>query len=204
MNRCRRLTSLTACASCASAGIANSNRPEKSLRRFQCVREIDPRPLVAFEAVAGLVELEPDLQVRDSIRRHQQLVAVQPRQQVLRDVLVPEVMICLSPWPCALHLATSVLWMRSMASTRKVPVPVAGSRIWTKAWLGWTPSGIARSLWRRHLAPGGRIGEAVLEAELGAQQLVHRTHDVGDYRARGVEDAAPLSLLSSYSLRKSS
>ena len=39
-----------------------------------------------------------------------------------------------------------------------------------------------------HLAPGGRVGESVFQAELGAQQLVHRAHDVGDHWARGVED----------------
>ena len=38
-------------------------------------------------------------------------------------------------------------------------------------------------------------GEAVREAELGAQQLVHRAHDVGNHRARGVEDAALHALL---------
>ena len=47
----------------------------------------------------------------------------------------------------------------------------------------------------RHLAPGGRVGEAVGEAELGSQQFVHRADDVGDHRARGVEDATLHPLL---------
>jgi hypothetical protein len=40
--------------------------------------------------------------------------------------------ILFSECPCIFHLATTTLLMRSMASTRNVPVPVAGSRIWTK------------------------------------------------------------------------
>src|SRR5439155_19164145 len=47
----------------------------------------------------------------------------------------------------------------------------------------------------RHLSPGGGIREAVLEAELGSQQLVHRAHDVGNDRAWGVEDATLYPLL---------
>jgi len=47
----------------------------------------------------------------------------------------------------------------------------------------------------RHLGPGGGVGEPVFEPELAAQQLVHRAHDVGDHRARGVEDAALHALL---------
>ena len=43
---------------------------------------------------------------------------------------------------------------------------------------------------RCHFAPRGGIGEAVGEPELAAQQFVHRSHDVGDHRARGVEDAS--------------
>ena len=34
--------------------------------------------------------------------------------------------------------------MRSIDSTRKVPVPVAGSRIWTKGFFGGVPFGISR------------------------------------------------------------
>ena len=90
VNRCCRLISFTACASCASAGIANSKLLREVVRRLQRVGEVDPRALVAAEAIAGLVELEADLQVRDGVGRHQQLVAVQARQQVLRHVLVPE------------------------------------------------------------------------------------------------------------------
>ena len=59
-------------------------------RRLQRIRQVHPRPLVAAKAVAGLVELEADLEVRDGVGRHQQLVAVQARQQVLRHVLVPQ------------------------------------------------------------------------------------------------------------------
>ena len=47
---------------------------------------------------------------------------------------------------------------------------------------------------RRHLAPGGGVGEAIREAELSAQELVHRAHDVGDHGAWRVEDA-PAHLL---------
>ncbi|MBM4043206.1 MAG: hypothetical protein FJ290_32360 [Planctomycetes bacterium] len=39
----------------------------------------------------------------------------------------------------------------------------------------------------RHLAPGGCVGQAIGEAEFGAQQLVHGSHDVGDDRPWGVE-----------------
>ena len=41
-----------------------------------------------------------------------------------------------------------------------------------------------------HLAPGGCVGEAVFEAELGLQEFVDAADDVGDDRLRGVEDAA--------------
>ena len=40
-----------------------------------------------------------------------------------------------------------------MTSTRNVPVPVAGSRIWTKAWPGEVPFGIFSSLWRFAISP---------------------------------------------------
>src|SRR5207244_3006371 len=59
-------------------------------RWLERIRQIDPRPLGGTEAVAGLVELEPDLEVGDGVGRHQKLVAMQPRQQVPGDVVVPE------------------------------------------------------------------------------------------------------------------
>ena len=89
-----------------------------------------------------------------------------------------------------------------MTSTRKVPVPVAGSRIWTKGSSGDVPAGIFRPglplpafSGRRggnfcHLAPGGGVGEAVFEAELGLQEFVDAADDVGDDRLGRVEDAA--------------
>ena len=45
-------------------------------RRLKRIRQVHPGPLVALEAVARLVELEADLEVRDGIGRHQELVAV--------------------------------------------------------------------------------------------------------------------------------
>ena len=48
-------------------------------RRLQRVRQVDPRPFIAAESVAGLVELKPDLEVRDGVGSHQQLVPVEPR-----------------------------------------------------------------------------------------------------------------------------
>ena len=86
------MTLLTACASWASAGIAKSisSFEKDSWAGSKCVGEKYPRPLFGTEAVASLVQLETDLEMRDSIRRHQQLVSVQAWQQVLGDVLVPE------------------------------------------------------------------------------------------------------------------
>jgi hypothetical protein len=87
-----------------------------------------------------------------------------------------------------------------MTSTRKVAVPVAGSRIWTKGSSGemvrFSPgSSVSGGSFRpgcffNHLAPGGRVGEAVGEAELGLQEFVDTADDVGDDGLRGVEDAA--------------
>ena len=80
--------------------------PREVVCRLQCVRQIDPRPLVTAEAIAGLVELEPDLEVRDGVGRHQQLVAVQTRQQVPWHILVPKRL----DLPCAVAaLATGAL-----------------------------------------------------------------------------------------------
>ena len=101
-------------------------RELRAVRRLQRIRQIHPRSLVALEAVAGLVELEADLEVRDGVGCHQQLVAVQARQEVPRDVLAAPGS---SSRRWAFHFSTIVSWMRSMTSTRKVPVPVAGSRI---------------------------------------------------------------------------
>ena len=85
--------------------------------------------------------------------------------------------------------------MTSMTSTRKVPVPVAGSRIWTKGSPGemvrFSPGSsviggqFQAGVLLQHLAPGGGVGETVLEAELGLQQFVDAADDVGD-DGRGV------------------
>ena len=55
-----------------------------------------------------------------------------------------------------------------MASTRNVPVPVAGSRIWTKGWVAkdTVRDGRGRGLLVGHFAPAGGIGETVLEVKL--------------------------------------
>jgi hypothetical protein len=63
-----------------------------------------------------------------------------------------------------------------MASARKVPVPVAGSRIWTKPSFGEivrASAGVVGEWWKcqvrallQHLTPGGRIGETIGEPEL--------------------------------------
>ena len=89
--------------------------------------------------------------------------------------------------------------MTSMTSTRKVAVPVAGSRIWTKGSSGemvrFSPgSSVSGGSFRpgmlfQHLAPGGGVGETVGEAELGLQEFVDAADDVGDDGLRGVEDA---------------
>jgi hypothetical protein len=78
-----------------------------------------------------------------------------------------------------------------MTSTMKVPVPVAGSRIWTKgcgsrAELGQFQLGLAG----HHLAPGDGAGQAVFNAEFGFQNLVHTAHDELHHGAGGVEHAA--------------
>src|SRR5439155_1535145 len=43
----------------------------------------------------------------------------------------------------------------------------------------------------RHLFPGSRVGEAIFEPELLAEELIHRAYDERDHRARSVEDTAP-------------
>ena len=48
-------------------------------RRLERIRQVHLRSLVVLEAVAGLVELKADLEVRDRIGRHQELVAVEAR-----------------------------------------------------------------------------------------------------------------------------
>src|SRR5438093_9094434 len=65
-------------------------RAREVLRRFQRIREVDVRARRAAKAVAGLEELEPDLEMCDGIGRHQQFVAVQARQQEHWHVVVPE------------------------------------------------------------------------------------------------------------------
>ncbi len=179
--------------------------------RFEGVGEVDAGAFLGAEAVAGLGELEADFHVRDGVGRHHQLVAVEAREQVLRHVVVPRgVAAAASVRPCCFHFAASVRWMTSMTSTRKVAVPVAGSRIWTKGSSGRDGALFARLVGERrelqagvlfqHLAPGGGVGEAVGEAELGLQQLVDAADDVGDDGLRRVEDAAlDLALLASYS-----
>jgi hypothetical protein len=64
--------------------------PREVISRFQRIGQIDPSACIAAEAVSGLVGLESDLQVRDGIRGHHQFVTMQPRQQVIRDILVPK------------------------------------------------------------------------------------------------------------------
>lgn len=51
---------------------------------------VNSSPLVAPEMVTGFAELEPDLEMRDGVGGHQEFVAVQAWQEVLRHVLVPQ------------------------------------------------------------------------------------------------------------------
>lgn len=60
------------------------------LRWLQSVGQVDSGSFTAPEVIAGLVELETQLEVRDRVRCHQKLVAVETGQEVLRDVVVPE------------------------------------------------------------------------------------------------------------------
>ena len=79
-----------------------------------------------------------------------------------------------------------------MTSTRKVAVPVAGSRIWTNGSLGCDAVRDLQVLRVvcDHLAPGGGRGKAVFETKLGLQEFMDAADDVGDDGLRGVEDAA--------------
>ena len=119
---------------CASAGIAKSISPVKSWAGSSALVRYSSRPLLAAEPVASFVELQADLHVRNRVRRHQKLIA---RGDAEVDVLGR---IRSTALPCRCHgdpdfahFSTSVLWITSMTSTRNVPVPVAGSRIWTKS-----------------------------------------------------------------------
>ena len=130
---------------------------------------------------------------------------MQARQEVLRDVLVPE----LVDLVLAAALARPLLDERAMDDVDRLDEERARSRgrvedLSRSGRPRSTPSGISSSDALGHLAPGRRVGEAVLEAELGLEQLVDRADDVRDDRSRRVEDAALHPLLASYSLRKSS
>ena len=99
-----RLTRPTASASRASAGRKSMASWDVSAAGSQRVGQVDLRALVAAEAVARLVQLEADLEVRDRVGCHQQLVAVQARQQVPGHIVVPKgrdpagaVALCLPP-----------------------------------------------------------------------------------------------------------
>ena len=159
-------------------------------RRLECVRQVHPRPLVALEAVAGLVELEADLEVRDSVRRHQELVAVQAWQEVSRDVLVPERL----DLGLGVALGIPLLDHRLVDEVDDLNEKSAGARGGVEDLNerigGQRVSGDLQILLALgHLAPSGRIGKAVGEAELRAEERVDRAHDVGDHGARRVEDA---------------
>ena len=56
---------------------------------FKGVCQVDAGAFVAAEAVAGLVKFEADFHVGDGVGGHHQLVAVQAREEVFRDVVVP-------------------------------------------------------------------------------------------------------------------
>lgn len=58
--------------------------------RFERIGQIDAGPLIAAKAVPGLRELQPQFEMRNGVRRGEQFVAVQTREQVLGNVLVPE------------------------------------------------------------------------------------------------------------------
>src|SRR5688500_4573845 len=60
------------------------------LRWLQRISHVNTRPLVTSESVASFVELETDLYVGYGVGRHQQLVAVQARQEVCRNILIPK------------------------------------------------------------------------------------------------------------------
>ena len=57
---------------------------------LKSIREVDPGSFFAAEPVPRLKELYADLQISDRVRRHQELVPVEPGQEIRRDIFVPQ------------------------------------------------------------------------------------------------------------------
>ena len=166
-------------------------QPQLLVRRIERVGQVHARPLVAGEAVAGLVQLEADLQVGDGVGRHEDLVTVQAGEQVTRNVLVPE---CRDPG-LVVSLRLPLRAERAVDQVDHLDQKGAGTGCRIEypheVLLRWHVLGNGRSVEAiRHLSPGGRIGKAVSQAELAAQQGVYGAHDIAHDRARRVEDAA--------------
>ena len=166
-------------------------QPQLLVRRIERVGQVHARPFVAGEAVAGFIQLEADLQVGDGVGRHEDLVTVQAGEQVTRNVLVPE---CRDPG-LVVSLRPPLRAERAVDHVDHLDQKGAGTggRIEYphEVLLRRHVLGNDRSVEAiRHLSPGGRIGQAIGQSELAAQQGVQGAHDIAHDRARRVEDAA--------------
>src|SRR5579859_2514762 len=56
---------------------------------LQRVRQGEMQIVASAKIIAGLRQLQSQLQVRDGVGRRQQLIAGKARQEVLRDVILP-------------------------------------------------------------------------------------------------------------------
>ena len=159
--------------------------------RLQRVGQVHPCPCIDAEAVARFVQLEPDLQVSYGVGRHEQLVSVQTSEQVTRNVVVPEARDLGLATPlsapflrerCVDHVDHFDQKGTGTGGGIEYPheVPIRRHAIGNRHAI--------ESI--HHLRPGRRIGQAVRQPELGAQQGVQRAHDVAHHRARSVEDTA--------------
>src|SRR5258708_4440351 len=144
------------------------------LRRFEGIRKVDARALVAGEAIARFVELEADLQVGDGVRSHQKLVTVEMGQEMRRDVVVPEVENLLIVVPLALPL----LGKRAVDDVYRLDEERAGARGGVEDGdeaVGWFHAfGDRQALVAvGHLSPGGDISKTIRKSKLRLQQLVN-------------------------------
>ena len=127
----------------------------------------------------------------DGVGRHEQLVAVQAGEQVPRNVLVPEagdlgfaaaLRLPLRLERCVDHVDHFDQKRAGTGGGIEYPHEVLIRR--------HTVGNRQAIETIRHLLPGRRIGQAVRQSELGAQQGVQRADDVAHHRTRRVEDAA--------------
>ena len=121
---------------------------------------------------------------------------MQARQQILRDVVVPErldlflvVALCLPPLDH--RLVDEVNHLDEERAGAGGRVEDLDERLPGRSALRNLQFLVAL----RHLAPSGGVGQAVGEAELSAEEFVHGAHDVRDHGTRGVKDASAHLLL---------